>query len=175
MSSQPPLSGMSRSIAGDKSIIVCVYAILAGGMLFAVFPTWASAGVITYDFTGIVASVTDNVNFSLNGTIPIGASVTGTFAYDPNVPAGLDTPDTTFYPKSAVSLSLNIGNGLLVWNPAGSSAVDQVNVMNSPSGDSFGFVFDEAPPTNLILPSGATTSSPFGFESEIVLADNTGT
>ncbi len=134
----------------------------------------AAAAIISYDFTGSVTTVTDNTNFALNGTIPLGTAATGSFSYDASVAGTPLDANSTWYPGAPVAFSVNVGGGLLTFAPATFNFFDpSVLVRNDdPSfGDVFAFQAGEKPPTGLVLPAGATTSADFAFVSTLVLED----
>ena len=134
----------------------------------------AHAGpMITYDFTGTVTSVIDNDNFKLNGTIPTGTAATGRFTYEAGVP-GFSGFGETAYAEPSLSFSLNIGSGLVTWDP-GPLLVPaaRARVSNDGPFDYFILQGGEAPPTGLTLPAGVTTSDPFGVSGAIQFTDLT--
>src|SRR5262245_24605126 len=66
----------------------------------------------TYNFTGSVTSVNDGTAFALNGTIPFGTAVIGSFSYDAAAPASISTPNQATYPTAPVAFSVNVGGRL---------------------------------------------------------------
>ena len=139
----------------------------------------ADAGpiAVTYDFTGTVALVTDNTNFKLNGTIPVGTGVTGRFTYEAgSLPGSSLSPQATAYDEP-VSFSVNIGGGLLTWNAGPLTSLGSAVVVfdNDPIiSDRFEVEGGQFPPTGLTLPAAAFTSSNFALLAELIFQDSTG-
>src|SRR5262249_29176079 len=97
-------------------LAACRDSVIFGLVAFLVSTTTAHAGpIISYDFTATVSKVTDGQNFKLNGAIPVGASVTGSFIYDAGVAGTPVNPrPSTVYLGAFLSNSVNIGGGLLL-------------------------------------------------------------
>jgi hypothetical protein len=136
----------------------------------------AAADVVTYNFTGSVTSVTDGAHFALNETIPVGTAVTGSFSYDTAVVGvPFDFNHQATYAGAPVAFSVNVGGGLLTYNPATFNFSDDVHVFNDllNAGDGFTFEVGSSPATGLTLPAAATTSANFALISGLILADTT--
>ena len=138
----------------------------------------AQAGpILTYDFTGTVQTVNETDSFRLNGTIPIGTKVTGSFTYEAGVPGNSIAGFGVDYPDTAVRFSVNIGGGIFVWDSNLPLILPHVFVEDNQivDGDLFQVIGDEHSPSNLTVPVGATIASPFGIEGFLGLRDPTET
>jgi len=149
--------------------------IVLGSILVLTCSTSSSAGpIVTLDFTGTVGEVQDNTNWALNGTIPLGTGAVGSITYDAGTIGVLFGSTEAYYPEPSLSISVNIGGGILVWN---SSTLDlgliRVTDDDITHDDSFLVEAEGSPPTGLTLPAGTTTLSPFALEGDLHLIDLT--
>jgi hypothetical protein len=138
-----------------------------------------TAGIVTFQFTGTVAAVSDGPNFALNGAVPTGTTVTGSFGYNTATAGTSMGPTTSFYSGAPLAFSVNIGGGLFQWNETSFNFFNPGVLINTNfaflNADSFDFLTGENPATNLTLPPGATTSSSFALRTDVELIDFSGT
>ncbi len=136
--------------------------------------------ILTYDFTGRVTSISDNTAFDLNGSIPLNTTVTGSVVYDAGAPGNVFPHlggTAGVYPGAALSFSVNVGSGLLVWDSGpldffGPSVTASNNIVNgSLFYDLIAIQGGSLTPASLVLPSATTTSTPFALLASLVLID----
>jgi hypothetical protein len=149
--------------------------IVLGSILVLTCSTSSFAGpIVTLDFTGTVGVVQDNTNWALNGTIPLGTGAVGSITYDAGTIGVLFGSTEADYPEPSLSISVNIGGGILVWN-SGTLDLGYLRVTDDSitHADSFLVGGEGSPPTGLALPAGTTTSSPFALQGDLQLTDLT--
>jgi hypothetical protein len=154
--------------------------VLLHAALVLLTTTASGAPILTYDFTGRVTSISDNAAFDLNGTIPLNTSVSGRVVYDAGA-SGTTFPNgggtTAVYNGATLSFSVNVGNGLLVWD-SGPLDFFLPRVVVADNFSSGSLLYDlisieggSLTPTSLVLPAGTTTSTPFALVGSLQFID----
>jgi len=169
---------VARNRALERGLAMSRFISLLGVSAFLACATPGyAAPTVTYDFTGQVTEVENNgTQLFLNGMIPINASAAGSFTYDSGTTGTTVGNTSTAYFGAIKSMSLNIGNGLLVWNPGTLNALDPaifVNDNHPVLNDLFSGRGGEYPVTDLTLPVGATLSTTSALGGGVLLGDST--